>query len=139
MFDNTLDDESDAVVDLAPLIDCVFLLLIFFLVATTMKEQTKTLELDLPTGVTMAESSAVEDAVMVIGIDRQGQIYLGATPAGTDTLIQEVKARAAANPNTRVRVDFDKLTPGQSIVQVVDLVKFAGLTQIGIHIGEENQ
>jgi len=138
MFDSFGDDD-DVAVDMAPLIDCVFLLLIFFLVATTMKQQVQELDLDLPSGVRMAQQAAVDEDIFVLSIDRIGQLHLGATPATTDTVLRAVREKAAANPKQRVRIDFDKLTPGQAIVQAVDLVKFAGLDNIGIHIDNEKQ
>ena len=133
-----LDDAEEIEVQLAPLIDCVFLLLIFFLVATTLKEIRKELPIELPeASAAVAVATPVEP--LVIAVDADGNLYLGSEPVGLEVLHSHVRTVAQQNPNRRVRIDGDRVTPFQHIVHVMDLCQFEGLTNIGVHIADEKK
>ncbi len=138
MFDATREGDNDTELQMAPLIDCVFLLLIFFLVATTLKEQKLELPLDLPDAVS-AQIVPQDESPFIVSIDKAGGLYLGAEPVTTDALHRSVRQVAQENPARRIRIDFDKQTPAQALVQVLDLVNFEGLENVGIHIADPRQ
>jgi len=60
-----LEDDEQVEVQMAPLIDCVFLLLIFFLVATTLKKIDKELPLDLPEAAAAVSKQVVDDMTII--------------------------------------------------------------------------
>jgi len=124
-------EEEHIEVQMAPLIDCVFLLLIFFLVATTLKKIDKELPLDLPFSQTAVENPTTDDT-LVVSIDREGNLYLGSEPVGQGELQRKLRETAQKNPAHHVRIDGDKMTPLQSAVHVMDLCKFEGLTNVRI-------
>ena len=138
-----LGDDEMVEIGLAPLIDCVFLLLIFFLVATTLKtaeerateEAPPKLERILP--LELPESAAAlqqrQTRLLVIGVDQDGDIYLDAEKVSTATLHQRLRQAAAQNTAQRIRIDGDRRTPFQHIVHVLDLCQFEGLSNVGVH------
>lgn len=126
-------EEDDAVeVQMAPLIDCVFLLLIFFLVATTLKKIEKQLPLQLPVSAAAVGVQAQED-MLIIGVDQKGQAYLGANPVTIGLLHDRLRQAAQENPNQRVRVDADRDAPFQHVMRVLDMCEFEGLRNVGFH------
>jgi biopolymer transport protein ExbD len=127
-----LNDEEGAEIQMAPLIDCVFLLLIFFLVATTLKKIEKELRIELPDAAAAIEVAAQDD-LLVIGVDRTGQLFLDAKPIATGDLHTRLRQIAQANPAQRIRIDADRHTPFQYVVQVFDLCQFEGLRNVGVH------
>ena len=132
-------EEDEAIeVQMAPLIDCVFLLLIFFLVATTLKKVDHELPVELPQSTAALETRADED-MFVIGLDATGQPYLGGERVTLSVLRQRISAAAAADPTTRVRIDTDRATPAQYIVHVLDQCQFEGLRNVGIHTKRPQQ
>ena len=127
-------EEEHIEVQMAPLIDCVFLLLIFFLVATTLKKIDKELPLDLPISEA-AMRTPTSDDTLVVSIDRDGNLYLGSTPVGQGYLQEQLRRVAGENPQHHIRIDGDKTAPLQSVVQVLDLCNFEGLTNVRIKSG----
>ena len=125
------EDEEQVAVQMAPLVDCVFLLIIFFLVATTLKKIEKELPLELPEAAA-AISKQVQDNMTIISIDRQGGLYLGSEPVGQGYLSQKLRELAKQEPNHRIRIDADRNAPMWSAVQVLDLCNFENLTNVGI-------
>lgn len=131
-------EEDEAVeVQMAPLIDCVFLLLIFFLVATTLKKIEPQLPIELPESAASIEAKTPEN-VMIIGIDRAGVPYLGAERVTLSMLHTRLRQAAQTDKSQRIRVDVDRLTPAQYIIHVLDLCQFEGLTHVGLHTRKEN-
>jgi len=128
-----VDMETDEPVEIqmAPLIDCVFLLLIFFLVATTLKKIEKELPLDLPKASASVSRQVVDD-MLIIAIDRQGNLYLGSEPVGQSYLLEKLREAAADDQEQRIRIDTDRETPMWAVVQVLDVLKFENLTNVGI-------
>lgn len=129
-----LEQDEDVGVQMAPLIDCVFLLLIFFLVATTLKKIEKELPLDIPVVSEVAEPRQVVDDMTVISIDRAGGLYLGGEPVGQGFLERKLREIAQSDPGRRIRIDGDTDAPWGAGVQVAAMCKIAGLTNVGLKV-----
>ena len=126
------DDDEGMEVQMAPLIDCVFLLLIFFLVATTLKKIDKELPLDLPAAAATIEVQQPDEFV-VVAIDREENFYLNGTPVSLSLLQSDLRSRGKAVPETKVRLDVDKNVPFQRVMQVLDILRFEGLKDVGVN------
>ncbi len=133
-----LDNSDDIAVDMAPLIDCVFLLLIFFLVATTLKKLDRELPVQLPEASMAVDTKLAPDA-LVIGLDVEGELFLNAEPITIEQFHQTLREAAEANPATPIRIDADRLTPYQAIVHVMDQCMFWDLRNIGFHIRDRER
>lgn len=130
-----IDDGEPIEVQMAPLIDCVFLLLIFFLVATTLRELDEELPVELPEALASVTVSR-PDNILVISLDASGQIHLGAEPITLGRLHGEIKDAAAKNPDVHVRIDVDTRTPTGDFVHVYDLCRFEGLSDVNLKIAD---
>jgi len=124
-------DREDAEVQMAPLIDCVFLLLIFFLVAASLKKAHKELDIQLPHSAAAIETKSPHDT-LIIEVTRDGTVYLEAEPVTTQLLHKRLRTAAAESPDRRVRIDADRRTAFQFIVQILDLCQFEGLNNVGV-------
>src|SRR6266480_4097051 len=97
-------EEEPFEIMLIPMIDCMLVIIIFFLVATTLKSHENEIPLDLPAA---AGAISVEQApdVFVVVVDRNGQPYLnlgaGMEPVNTERLHQRIREVARVNPNQR--------------------------------------
>ncbi len=126
---NRVDDETE--VSMSPLIDCVFLLLIFFLVSTMLREVKRDIDIQLP------ESEATvklrpEPAQVVIGVDAEGRFFYEGQPTTVSVLLATLGDLAATSPDRRIRLDIDRATPIESVVEVLHACQFRGLSNIGI-------
>jgi biopolymer transport protein ExbD len=123
------DEEDRAEVHMAPLIDCVFLLLIFFLVAGTLKKAHKELEIELPNSAASKEAKS-EYATLIIEVTRDGKIYLDSEPMSKTLLRTRLRNAAAEFPERQVRIDGDRNTAYQHITYLMDLLQFEGLKNV---------
>lgn len=124
-------DEDRAEVSMSPLIDCVFLLLIFFLVATMLKKKDKDISISLPDSASAAKVLP-SDVVLVVGIGPTGDLYWEGVPSGLDELHTRLRQVSLTTPGRRVRVDVDRAAPFHRVAEVLDTLQFRGLNNVGI-------
>lgn len=134
----TAAEDNDADVQMAPLIDCVFLLLIFFLVATTLKKIDNELPVELPEAKAAVEVPTPED-LLVIAIDQHGLLHLGADPVPLAFLHDSIRQAALTDPFQSVRLDIDQRTPMRFFVQVYDLCQLEGLRNVRLRIASQQE
>ncbi len=133
-----LEQTEDLTLDMAPLIDCVFLLLIFFLVATTLKKLDRELPVELPSAA-MGVQTKLDDGTLVIGLDTSGVLYLQSEPVTIEQFHAALRAVGESDEMPRVRIDADRAVPYESILHVVDQCRFWGIERVGFHIRSERQ
>ena len=125
-------DDEPLEIMMAPLIDCVFLLLIFFLVSSQMKKVERELPIELPRASVTAPVKASK-GLTTVSVDKYGELYVNGQPVGAEGLRANLRNAAATNPEMRIRINGDIYAPFRSIVQVLDTCQGEGLTVIGIN------
>lgn len=115
-------------IDISPLIDMVFILLIFFMVSTTFVKDMK-LEIDRPQA--SSESQASTKAIRVY-IDQTGDVYLDNQPIRIWVLQSRVRDLLKASTQKSVLVITDTGVPAGKLVEVVDQARLAGATDVGV-------
>ncbi len=117
--------------NLAPMIDVVFLLLIFFMVATTFVDPEQELDLEPPTTESGAEWTEAPEE-LVIQVTRDGRILLEGFELDESSLRARLDQVARANPATPVTLRGDEEAGYGAVVHVFDLCRLAGLTNLGL-------
>jgi len=118
------------VLELTPLIDVVFLLLIFFMVSTTFVSEDSGLQVELPRSETRDVIPEGSDVALAISAD--GSMELDGRPVDLDELKLALKSSAESDSGTMVVVRADKSLSHGKVIEVMDLVRELGLTQFAI-------
>ena len=125
---------------LIPMIDCMLVIIIFFLVATTLKNKQLELPLELP-DASAALTVVQPPEVFVIGVDKAGKVFLGndtfMEPVDNERLHRELRQIAQASPNRRLRIDADRNVRFEEVVRIMDLCAFEGLRNVGLRTRSE--
>ena len=122
---------NHALLDMTPLIDVVFLLLIFFMVSTTFDKQTH-LKVDLPEAGTV-ESSDGEEKRIDLTIDASGHYYVNdreVINTDVDTLKRALEKAAEGDNTLPVVITVDKNSPFQTTMTAMDAAGQAGLSRL---------
>ncbi len=124
---------QDADVNLTPLIDVVFLLLIFFMVSTTF-DTTSQLKINLPEAETQQVKN--DKNKLEITINAKGDFYLNGRQIAnrSSSALRASIQRQIENGDTNIQVmvQSDALTPVQSLVTALDVVSRLGLNNLSI-------
>jgi len=120
----------DVSINLTPLIDVVFLLLIFFMVSTSFSELTQ-LTVNLPEA---DGASATDEIGLVVVIDSAGNVTVEGDPVPNEAegLYRALEAAANGNFDVPVTLSADAMTPHQYVVMVLDVASLLGLQRVTI-------
>ncbi|MBI3187288.1 MAG: biopolymer transporter ExbD [Gammaproteobacteria bacterium] len=122
----------DLLVDITPLIDVVFLLLIFFMVSTTFEKQAR-LKIALPEASTQAQTQDAQP--VVIGIDAMGRYHINdrqLVNSQKETLKLALQKTVGDNKEASLVLRADARTPHQAVVNAMDVAAQLGLTRLSI-------
>lgn len=121
-------DAGKPEITMAPLIDVVFLLLIFFMVTTVFPDN-RGMEIEKP------ESEFSEPLPMkrvLFALHQDGSVFYKALPIELKDVERLVKEQLAAAPDTAVMLKVDKQATTQSLISLMDACKSAGAKRVGI-------
>lgn len=120
-------------INISPLIDMVFILLIFFMVSTTF---VKDMQLDLNRPAASSSATASTKAIRLY-IDQHGEIYLDGEPVRVWVVQSRLRELLSAGTGKAVLVVTDDGVPAGRLVEVVDQARLAGATDVGVATVEE--
>ena len=123
------DPESEpAEINLAPMIDILFILLIFFLVTTSFVRESG-IQVDRPAA---ASSETVEGSAILIAIQPDGAIWLDRHAVDLRRLQPAIARLGSRSPGAPVVIQADRNADVGLLVQVMDQVRLAGIRDIAI-------
>ncbi len=124
--------QQDPDINLTPLIDVVFLLLIFFMVSTTFTRESE-ITVDLPES-TVSQMER-EDEPLEIIIDAQGRYFVNQKPVinkKLETLIGALRKEMEASGNTALVINADAQTPHQFVITAMDAARHLGIEKLSL-------
>ncbi len=123
-------------VDITPLVDVVFLMLIFFMVSTTFETAAK-LRLELPSAASEERASAPKQ--VVISIDKDGRIFVQDEYVPDDRFEDRVLYYTKGDPNVPVLLRADANARHKRVVFALDHLSRLGLGKVGIAVAPEKE
>jgi len=136
------DDDNEPELDISPLIDVAFLLLIYFLVTTTLQKSEADLSLTLP-GIESEDSKEVKIDQMLVQIDPAGAVIVNnevsdadpsdrVLPNLTDRLKRYAASAQVANTEPQIIIDCDDEAVGQRFVDVLNVCAKADIQNVSL-------
>jgi biopolymer transport protein ExbD len=127
-WQRSLDGEdSSSAIDLTPLIDMVFILLIFFLVTSSFIRESA-IQVERPKAATAAEA---DQAGAIVTLTTDGQVWLNDTLTDVHYLRPGLEQLRLGSDDAVV-ILADTATPTGQLVRVMDQIRLAGLTNISV-------
>ncbi len=132
-----LGEDEQPEIGLIALIDCIFFLLMFFMVSTSFSQQTATqgqreLAVVLPEASTNLEASGSADTIVAISVDKKGNLFLDGEAISTKGLQDHLRKVGAENKQALIEIAADETVSYKAIVAVIDLCQFEGLINIAL-------
>jgi biopolymer transport protein ExbD len=121
-------NRSGVELNIAPLIDMVFILLIFFLVTTSFVKETG-VEVNRPTAATAVSQSK---ATILIGIDAADRIFFDNREVDVRAVRANVERALAENPEGAVVVVADRSSTTGTTIEVMDGARLAGAANVSL-------
>ncbi len=122
--------DNDLDLNITPLIDVVFLLLIFFMVSTTFQRESE-ISIELPEA--SGKVAKNEKKVIEISIDNQGNYFINqrkVKDSNIKTLKKAISMVRGEAKEPKLIISADKMTPHQSVVRAMDAARQLGLVHL---------
>ena len=124
-----LGSRRRARIDMLPLIDIVFLLLVFFIYAMLSMAVHHALPVALPVSTTAPLDKQV---MLSVTVDRSGAVFVDDVPVALEKLADTLRASAAASTEPGVLLFADNQITYQTLYNVIDQIKLAGIDRLSL-------
>jgi len=114
-------------IDMTPMIDCVFQLLIFFMLSSSF--QAPMMQLTLPQAVTKDADQLTE---IVVTVDVKGQYFINRQQVSADKLEEELRPLLSRSKRRTVTFRGDREMPYQHFVRALDAARAAGAVHLDV-------
>ncbi|MBW3596684.1 MAG: biopolymer transporter ExbD [Planctomycetes bacterium] len=129
--------DAMGMLNMTPIIDVVFQLLIFFLVATRFAEEDRELDVTLP-HASEAQPLIAESSEVFVNVDQQGRYYVDGQFRTPPELERVLRQAAANNPaNQMIIIRADKSVEFEHVVTVMDLCNRVGIADYVVTTANE--
>jgi biopolymer transport protein ExbD len=114
--------------DMTPMIDCVFQLLVFFLLASSFAKASAVI-LELPKG---QATNPPDSGPLVVAVDKVGNIFVQEEPVALESITAKVVQELKGLPSRSVELRADKSLPYERILEVMVRLEQAGAEQVNL-------
>ncbi|PCE32629.1 ExbD/TolR family protein [Burkholderia ubonensis] len=129
------DDKPYDDINITPMLDLAYVLLIIFIIMTTASVQG--IKVDLPKASSSA--SLAKPKTKAITVADSGQIFLDAYPVTMDELENRLRTEKATHPEFPIVLKGDAAVQYQRVMDVLDLLRRLDLSQVGLVTGKAKQ
>ncbi|WMS88559.1 ExbD/TolR family protein [Pleionea litopenaei] len=120
--------EEESEIDMTPMLDIVFIMLIFFIVTASFVKEAG-IDVTNPAGLTATPRS---DANIFIAITKAGDVYIDNKKSEVEKLKVEVQRLKAEAPEGSIVIQADKDSKAGVVMKVLDAVKGAGVQNVSV-------
>ena len=122
-----LEQQSQHTIDMSPLLDVVFILLIFFIVTTVFVRETG-VDVDKPQAIS---AQKLEKTVILLAITDAGEVYFDGGQIGVAGVRGTIEQLLRSQQRSVV-IQADKTVPTQLLLEVIDEAKLAGAQRVSL-------
>lgn len=115
--------------NIIPMIDIMFFLLVFFMLSTMYMIDLKTIPVRLPKA---ASAAADTSTTFAVSMKSDGSIYLGDTLTDINALVMQAGMEQKSNPNFAIVIRAERDIDYGKVITLIDKLKGAGITRFGL-------
>ncbi len=123
-------EEEDAQIDMTPMLDIVFIMLIFFIVTTVFVKQAG-IDVNKPEGVT---ATKFKNANIFIAVTEDGNVWIDRREIAVDAVRANLEKLLLEQPTDAVFIQADEKAKHGVVVEVMDAVKAAGVDRVAVAV-----
>lgn len=128
-----LIDEEETQIDMTPMLDVVFIMLIFFIVTATFVKEAG-IDVNRPEAATAVQK---DRANILVAISETGDIWINKRQVDVRAVQANIERLYAENPQGSVVIQADKLATTETLIKVMDAARAAGVFDVSIAAQDE--
>jgi biopolymer transport protein ExbD len=121
--------EPEARIEIVPLIDVIFCILTFFIIAALQLTRQQAINVNLP----KASTAAIQTRqTLIVSVDSVGQLYVDRTPVSSDQLFLLLEGYRRTNPQGLMVLNADRSAVYEDVVKLLDLMRSVGGDRVAL-------
>ena len=128
-FRNELDQDNDLTINILPMIDVLFAILLFFVLSSLILNRNRMIEINRPKS---SSNATINENAVVVSIKQNGEIYINSEPSHQTSFITDLKIAKQNSLTTRLLIDADETIQYGNIFNIIEQGKSAEFESIGL-------
>ena len=128
-FSNELDQDNDLTINILPMIDVLFAVLLFFVLSSLILTRNRMVAIERPKSST---STTIDKEAIIISLNQKGELFINNKKTQKSSLIDDLKSLKGENQTKQLLIDADKTSEYGHVFQIIEQAKSANFESIGL-------
>ena len=128
-FSSESDQDDDLTINILPMIDVLFAVLLFFVLSSLILTRSRTVAIERPES---SMNMPMKDEAVVISLNKKGEIYINNRKTSDSSLIKELKLLKDKSQTQQLLIDADKKSEYGDVFKIIEKAKSADFESIGL-------
>ena len=128
-FNDDLDYDNDLQINILPMIDVLFAVLIFFVISSLYINRNRTLSIERPKS---SINTVMDQKAVIVSINREGKLFINNEKTDPSSLEVDLKTLQQASGTTKLLIDADQTIQYGDVFNLIEQARSAEFTSIGL-------
>ncbi len=128
-FSNELDQDNDLTINILPMIDVLFAILIFFVLSSLILTRNKMVAIERPKSSTNA---TMDKEAIIVSLNQKGELFINNKKTQESSLINDLKSLKDENQTKQLLIDADRTSQYGDVFRIIEQAKSADFESIGL-------
>ena len=128
-FSNELDQDNDLTINILPMIDVLFAVLLFFVLSSLILTRNRMVAIERPKSSTDA---TIGKEAIVVSLNQKGELFINNKKTQESSLINDLKSLKDKNQTKKLLIDADRTSQYGDVFQIIEQAKSADFESIGL-------
>ncbi len=128
-FGNEFDQENDLTINILPMIDVLFAILLFFVLSSLILSSNRVVEINRPKATT---TTTIGSDDVIVSIKKNGELFINSEPSNQTTLLNDLSIITQQNASKKLLIDAEQTIEYGVIFSIIEKAKLAEFESIGL-------
>ena len=128
-FSNELDQDNDLTINILPMIDVLFAVLLFFVLSSLILTRNRTVTIERPKS---SMSVAMDKEAIIVSLNQKGELFINSKKTQESSLINDLKSLKDENQTKQLLIDADRTSQYGDVFRIIEQAKSADFESIGL-------
>ena len=128
-FSSELDQDNDLTINILPMIDVLFAVLLFFVLSSLILTRNRMVAIERPNS---SINVTTDEETIVISLNQQGELFINGKKTQESSLINELQLLKERSPASQLLIDADKMSQYGNVFRIIEKAKSADFKSIGL-------
>lgn len=124
-----IDQDNDLTINILPMIDVLFAILLFFVLSSLILNQNRMIEINRPKTIT---NTMIDKDAVVVSIKKNGELLINNRPSNQKSLMSDLKILRQKDITTKLLIDADKSIEYGDVFYIIEQAKLAKFNSVGL-------